>query len=835
MDHAIVVGISSYFGLPGLMGPDNDAGAIRDWLFDAAGGGLDPGNVTLIRSVDFPTPTGPDDAQPEKKAIDRAFKALIRKARAQVPIGDCLYVYMSGHGFSPKLEEGAIFTADFDFEARDPAHVYVSAWLEWFRTAGYFRRYVLWMDCCVERQWAFVPERPALLKEVAQGPAPPAFVAMAARAGKALEREFGGKVHGVFTWTLLQGLKGAARDEHGRITGQSLRGYLLNALRDNLPEEVRNAQDVDTTPFVPPPEDGFVFGQAAAPSDYVVRLEPAGAPEEAVLRIWGGQAPFAKVSEGPIIGGAWQGRLPRGLYVAEIEGVGRFAGFEVTGSGDVDLRLGLDGQPVESANANVPSFRLDIRTNAAATISLIDPDFNRMLVATGLADTRQPPGVYKVRVQFGRGTGAAVDRVLLLDRDTGVDIPEPQLRSAAPIPGTALTHEYHVDAYEEVARVPLTDPGNARIAVVGRNWTESGAAADDLPHPLAGVRLVDARGRAAVPDLLAVAKLRPPPDAIATAEIELAPGAYFLRHELARSRILMQTLIAVAGWNLEVYLRREADDLEHGEREPTFARPAKLSILMRKPGDRNLEHDRLVEAARVALAEGRNLFAEDRGAHELTTLLEFKWEDPVAGIIGAHLVARAIDAAGEKASTKQRDLYDTVVRNLRKLVGTSHPDVEALSLRCAEPTLRATGPFSMPPMFEASWQHILAHSREAPGSVAPELYRRVHALVPQPPFLLWAADEGTRRAHARQLKRWVRQEVKTAPPVIAAGAATAPRRSTRRGIAPQSAEGFEAIIALGANTIAKPPDEVWQRASRLGMPMGVLEELWSGATKGKEP
>jgi hypothetical protein len=832
-DHAIVVGISSYFGLPGLKGPDNDAAAIRDWLIDPAGGGLDSGNVALIRSLDFPAPTGPDDAQPEKRAIDRAFKALIKKAQAQVPVGDCLYVYMSGHGFSPKLEEGAIFTADFDFEARYPAHVYVSAWLEWFRTAGYFKRYVLWMDCCVERQWAFVPERPALLKQVAQGAPPPAFVAMAVRAGKALEREFEGKVHGVFTWTLLHGLKGAARDEHGRITGQSLRTYLLNALRDNLPEEVRNAQDVDTTPFVPPPEDGFVFGQAAPPPDYVVRLKPTRAPEQAVLQIWGGQAPFAKVSEGPIIGGAWQGRLPRGLYIAEIEGAGRFAGFEVTGSGDVDLPLALDGPPVDRANAGAPSFRLWISSHAAATLSLIDSSFDRVLVATGLADTRQPPGVYKVRVQFGRGTGGCVDRVLLLDRDTSVDILEPPLRSAAPIPGTALTHEYHVDVYEEVARVPLTDPDKARIVVVGRNWTEQGAGAVDLPHPLAGVRLVGTRGRAVVRDLMAEANLRvaqilPQPDAIAAAEIELAPGAYFLRHALAQGRILMQTLIAVGGWNLEVYLRREANDLEYGEGGAAFARSAQLAILMRKPGRRDLEHDRLVEAARIALAQGRNLLAEDRGADTLNEFLFFKWKDPIAGIVGAHLLARAIDAAGEKASTKQRDLYDKVVCNLRKLVGTSHPDVEALSLRCADPTLRATGPFSLPPMFEASWQHIVARSRKAPGIVAPELYRRVHALVPQPPFLLWAADEGTRRAHARQLQRWVRQEQEERT-------GTGPRRSRRQGSAPQPANAFEAVIPLGATAIAKPPDEVWQRASGLGMPMGVLDELWSGATKGKGP
>ena len=76
-DHALVVGVARYPGLAvrgvsaDLEGPDNDAGAIRDWLVDPDGGGLDQANVTVIRSGDFA-------ATPEEPAAARIERELSR-------------------------------------------------------------------------------------------------------------------------------------------------------------------------------------------------------------------------------------------------------------------------------------------------------------------------------------------------------------------------------------------------------------------------------------------------------------------------------------------------------------------------------------------------------------------------------------------------------------------------------------------------------------------------------------------------------------------------------------------------------------------------------------
>ena len=100
--------------------------------------------------------------------------------------------------------------------------------------------------------------------------------------------------------------------------------------------------------------------------------------------------------------------------------------------------------------------------------------------------------------------------------------------------------------------------------------------------------------------------------------------------------------------------------------------------------------DVALEAARTALIDGRNLLAEGSGP-ELDQLLVSKFTNPIAGIIGAHLmlIARAQKVADPRFSPQ---MFDIVIRNLRQLVGTDHPDVEALAFQCADPTLRPQRP-----------------------------------------------------------------------------------------------------------------------------------------------
>jgi hypothetical protein len=78
-------------------------------------------------------------------------------------------------------------------------------------------------------------------------------------ARKSRERDFGGKVHGVFTYALLEGLKQGAVDGDGRLTGASLKRYLKREI-----PKLRSA-DSDQDPDIRGIDDDFVFAQGLPP------------------------------------------------------------------------------------------------------------------------------------------------------------------------------------------------------------------------------------------------------------------------------------------------------------------------------------------------------------------------------------------------------------------------------------------------------------------------------------------------------------------------------------------------------------------------------------------
>ena len=137
--------------------------------------------------------------------------------------------------------------------------MYAHAWLRWFRKAQRFREAVLWMDCCMDFQQSIPVQEVLMRPQLGTGIPGPAFIGLAAHTKKALERTMAdGKVHGVFTWTLLQGLRGGASDERGQVTGESLRTFLYTVMPEFLPEDARSAGLIDLQPFVRA-DQGMVF------------------------------------------------------------------------------------------------------------------------------------------------------------------------------------------------------------------------------------------------------------------------------------------------------------------------------------------------------------------------------------------------------------------------------------------------------------------------------------------------------------------------------------------------------------------------------------------------
>ncbi|EMY34399.1 hypothetical protein D477_009880 [Arthrobacter crystallopoietes BAB-32] len=766
-DYAVVVGISRYpkFAATGstadLEGPDTDALDIRDWLLSPDGGALEPDNVRVIRSGDFAP--SPEDPQPEEARIRKALGWLEEETAGAM--GGRLYLYFSGHGFAPVLEEGALFTAEATLSI--PTYVYAYDWLRSFRKALRFREYVLWMDCCMTHQQTIPVSSVVIRAGTGTGVPGPAFVAVAAQTKSALEHRMpDGKVHGVFSYTLLQGLRGGATDEHGRITAESLKAFLHDTMPEFLPEHARSASAVDLHPFIRA-DSGILFRKLRSRPTYAVRLDfpPEAAGQD--LKLWTGR-PHAAVVNQKHTGSFWQGELVRGLYVAEIADAGVRQGFQVTGAGAQRIRLTDTGARVRPPHPT-QLFRLDVRAaNPAATISVLDHNLQRVFTDTGELHEFDAPGVYKIRIELGRDISSVSEQVILLDADmVPATAPAPAVPSPAPIPGSALSSDAHAEPFLRAAAPQDLALGAGRpasaLSVLARYWLEPDLPPPATGSPLEGLQLVSPEGTVLV-DLAAEGRTDRPEgaDALAVWERALEPGAYFLRHAFRSGRTGEATVMACEGWLTQIALQRSPALLVPGVPPDDIVPIVDAAVFMRR-SDGSMPpagEDKVLETVRLALAQGRDLLGKPHGA-ELQKLLLEEYDDPMAGIIGSYLLLIAMDGASG-GTQAQHAQFDAAVVRLSGLVGDWHPDVAALSLRCSDPALRRTEPLTVPPIFRYGWQLIVQASYENPLLVPAALWQRVHAVTNFGPFLTWAADERAKRLHARQLRRWLEDEGRAA-------------------------------------------------------------------------
>src|ERR1700687_2886409 len=145
-DHfAIVFGLAAYTSLgnpppSNLRGPENDADAIAAWLLDPECGGLLSANIKKVCSRDC---LAPPAAAPSRDAIEDSFLWLNKLAEANAATGRArtggmrLYLYASGHGFSPWVNQGCLLAGSAE-DGRFTQNVSLSSWVEWLQDAGYF-------------------------------------------------------------------------------------------------------------------------------------------------------------------------------------------------------------------------------------------------------------------------------------------------------------------------------------------------------------------------------------------------------------------------------------------------------------------------------------------------------------------------------------------------------------------------------------------------------------------------------------------------------------------------------------------------------------------------
>jgi hypothetical protein len=338
------------------------------------------------------------------------------------------------------------------------------------------------------------------------------------------------------------------------------------------------------------------------------------------------------------------------------------------------------------------------------------------------------PGIYKVRVRTGF---ASTDKLIVL-RDGPKTVPfgEMEFSSPLPLPKTANTHEYHEQAAEEQSqKVHVTAGLGSAVFIFVREWTEkgNGLLLDPTLNPSAGLTLKSLDGTPVTDIAEKSAKFAAdfPGDPWAACNIVLNPGPYLLCVKTLQGEF-QQLIVAPPNWHVHAFLtlRNYCGEGQRQERRADLA-TAGISLSQSLQFKSANKSARLVELARLGLAQGRRVLS----AITLGEILAGKFEDPMLGIFGGHLLLME--------DPVNLDTLKIVVNNLRMMLGNDHPDVEALATRLNPP---GTGyQVKVPPMLRKSWQLMLDATADQRCTVVRDSFAAsiLNRTRSGEPWLLW--------------------------------------------------------------------------------------------------
>ena len=321
-NHAIVVGLNHYPGIAPLAGPENDARWFHSWLVDNKL--VKDENATLILSSAFGAAEKAVQAKPDTVSVDQAFERLLRIGVENDKVGHRLYLFFSGHGFSPTLNDAALLMANCDASVGITGH-YVNAvhYADFFATGAFFDEIVLFMDCCRDDLFR-APTRVAPWQSVrnVDGGNVKRFYGLATKwARKARESKTGGQVHGHFTRALKAALEGDAVNKSGELTTGTVLAFTTNYVQRVIKPEL-DALGLDVPEPQFPQKDDFVIATGLVPrlTPVTIRFTPASAPSRTQFGLMGGSlGGFIPNTAGD---SPWTHKLDFGQY-AVLNGAGK--------------------------------------------------------------------------------------------------------------------------------------------------------------------------------------------------------------------------------------------------------------------------------------------------------------------------------------------------------------------------------------------------------------------------------------------------------------------------------------------------------------------------------
>ncbi|MBV8824836.1 MAG: hypothetical protein JO084_06475 [Bradyrhizobiaceae bacterium] len=455
-----------------------------------------------------------------------------------------------------------------------------------------------------------------------------------------------------------------------------------------------------------------------------------------------------------------------------------------------------------------------------AEISVLNSTFDPVARGVGRLQQALPTGVYKVTVRVGP---VVEEQLVSLDEDRTVQIAAPEIPS--PIPFASSTHSH--SSQRQVAISASSRPRDvfghgASIFIFARETTSEDDASQR--NPAAGLSLLDENGQLLC-DIEERANIGSDGAPCAGWRADVSPGAYRIRLDLPNHTSFERALVATGGKQTQLFMFER----DYGLPQAETHRAADLAggtvvICASDRFDPSDERARLTELAAYALVQKRRVLSDG-----LTNrLLDGKFEDPMQGLLGAHIILRD--------RPEDTHLFEVVTDNLKRLLGQDHPDVQALWLRrrnrgdVTEIRLRT------PPMLRAGWDLATEESvrdndlipSEAPsGTIA-------FKVLAAGPWLLWRGDE----QHEAELESLTPDVSAAAGPLadylktrarVQAERAPAPGALRRLNFAVRSLPGVRSVVGppepASPTPVTLSVDEKAELARTLGIPGNAIENV----------
>lgn len=381
--------------------------------------------------------------------------------------------------------------------------------------------------------------------------------------------------------------------------------------------------------------------------------------------------------------------------------------------------------------------------NPAAELILVNSKFEPVAQGLSPLSASVVPGIYSLKSRIGESVSERLESLAPSDEEYLFHLTEPEFESPMPLDGTTTSREYHRDSvYRLLSEAPryALHGGNSALMVFVRDTSYRSFDLNDnqrerYARNFRGLSLLDMKG-----EEIFNFDSHPTFDAesryIGT-RIELEEGPYVLAWNDGGERTCF-AVNPIAGWTLQIYIRLQPVSKSSLEMRPDFSDAAFAYDRLDTNFIADREDYRIMEAARQALLEQRNL----KRGQLIRELLQGKFENPMLGVYACHLIM-----IGDQDYPERLGEF---IANTASLVGSTYPDLLPLAWRYETVTGERPAGFGEqswsemlpaikgPPLLTLSWDLLLecADACEVPIDSLPA-FRPAGNLVVSGAILTW--------------------------------------------------------------------------------------------------